>query len=170
VARALSREFRRISLGGMHDEAECRGHRRTYIGALRGRLFRTCAVRERTIRCSCWTRWDKLGRDFRGDPASALLEILDPEQNNTFRDNYLDQPFDLSKVLFICTANVLDNGTRTAARSHGDHRAAGYAEEEKKHIAFRYLIPRQIKENGIQPDNIEFPEESIGYIVPALHA
>jgi ATP-dependent Lon protease len=165
VARALNREFRRISLGGMHDEAELRGHRRTYIGALPGQIIhnlRRAGVNDPVFMLD---EVDKLGRDFRGDPASALLEILDPEQNNTFRDNYLDQPFDLSKVLFICTANVLDTVPEPLRDRMEIIELQGYTEEEKKHIAFRYLIPRQIKENGIAPDNIEFPDESIGYIV-----
>jgi ATP-dependent Lon protease len=165
VARALSREFRRISLGGMHDEAELRGHRRTYIGALPGQIIQNLRRAGANDPVFMLDEVDKLGRDFRGDPASALLEILDPEQNNTFRDNYLDQPFDLSKVLFICTANVLDTVPEPLRDRMEIIELQGYTEEEKKHIAFRYLIPRQIKENGIQPDNIEFPEESIGYIV-----
>ena len=165
VARALNREFRRISLGGMHDEAELRGHRRTYIGALPGQIIhnlRRAGVNDPVFMLD---EVDKLGRDFRGDPASALLEILDPEQNNTFRDNYLDQPFDLSKVLFICTANVLDTVPEPLRDRMEIIELQGYTEEEKKHIAFRYLIPRQIKENGITVENIEFPDESIGYIV-----
>jgi ATP-dependent Lon protease len=165
VARALNREFRRISLGGMHDEAELRGHRRTYIGALPGQIIQNLRRAGANDPVFMLDEVDKLGRDFRGDPASALLEILDPEQNNTFRDNYLDQPFDLSKVLFICTANVLDTVPEPLRDRMEIIELQGYTEEEKKHIAFRYLIPRQIKENGIQPDNIEFPEESIGYIV-----
>jgi len=165
VARALNREFRRISLGGMHDEAELRGHRRTYIGALPGQIIQNLRRAGANDPVFMLDEVDKLGRDFRGDPASALLEILDPEQNNTFRDNYLDQPFDLSKVLFICTANVLDTVPEPLRDRMEIIELQGYTEEEKKHIAFRYLIPRQIKENGIQPDNIEFPDESIGYIV-----
>jgi len=165
VARALNREFRRISLGGMHDEAELRGHRRTYIGALPGQIIQNLRRAGANDPVFMLDEVDKLGRDFRGDPASALLEILDPEQNNTFRDNYLDQSFDLSKVLFICTANVLDTVPEPLRDRMEIIELQGYTEEEKKHIAFRYLIPRQIKENGIQPDNIEFPEESIGYIV-----
>ncbi|HTW49179.1 MAG TPA: endopeptidase La, partial [Acidobacteriaceae bacterium] len=165
IARALSREFRRISLGGMHDEAELRGHRRTYIGALPGQIIQSLRRAGANDPVFMLDEVDKLGRDFRGDPASALLEILDPEQNNTFRDNYLDQPFDLSKVLFICTANVLDTVPEPLRDRMEIIELQGYTEEEKKHIAFRYLIPRQIKENGIQPDNIEFPDDSIGYIV-----
>jgi ATP-dependent Lon protease len=165
VARALSREFRRISLGGMHDEAELRGHRRTYIGALPGQIIQNLRRAGANDPVFMLDEVDKLGRDFRGDPASALLEILDPEQNNTFRDNYLDQPFDLSKVLFICTANVLDTVPEPLRDRMEIIELQGYTEEEKKHIAFRYLIPRQIKENGISVENIEFPDESIGYIV-----
>jgi ATP-dependent Lon protease len=165
VARALSREFRRISLGGMHDEAELRGHRRTYIGALPGQIIQNLRRAGANDPVFMLDEVDKLGRDFRGDPASALLEILDPEQNNTFRDNYLDQPFDLSKVLFICTANVLDTVPEPLRDRMEIIELQGYTEEEKKHIAFRYLIPRQIKENGITVENIEFPDESIGYIV-----
>ena len=165
IARALSREFRRISLGGMHDEAELRGHRRTYIGALPGQIIQNLRRAGANDPVFMLDEVDKLGRDFRGDPASALLEILDPEQNNTFRDNYLDQPFDLSKVLFICTANVLDTVPEPLRDRMEIIELQGYTEEEKKHIAFRYLIPRQIKENGITPENIEFPDDSIGYIV-----
>jgi ATP-dependent Lon protease len=165
IARSLSREFRRISLGGMHDEAELRGHRRTYIGALPGQIIQNLRRAGANDPVFMLDEIDKLGRDFRGDPASALLEILDPEQNNTFRDNYLDQPFDLSKVLFICTANVLDTVPEPLRDRMEIIELQGYTEEEKKHIAFRYLIPRQIKENGIQPENIEFPDDSVGYIV-----
>ncbi|MGC2498506.1 MAG: endopeptidase La, partial [Acidobacteriaceae bacterium] len=165
IARALSREFRRISLGGMHDEAELRGHRRTYIGALPGQIIQNLRRAGANDPVFMLDEVDKLGRDFRGDPASALLEILDPEQNNTFRDNYLDQPFDLSKVLFICTANVLDTVPEPLRDRMEIIELQGYTEEEKKHIAFRYLIPRQIKENGIQTENIEFPEDSVNYIV-----
>src|SRR5579872_113671 len=165
IARALSREFRRISLGGMHDEAELRGHRRTYIGALPGQNIQNLRRAGANDPVFMLDEVDKLGRDFRGDPASALLEILDPEQNNTFRDNYLDQPFDLSKVLFICTANMLDTVPEPLRDRMEIIELQGYTEEEKKHIAFRYLIPRQIKENGIKPEDIEFPEESVNHIV-----
>jgi ATP-dependent Lon protease len=165
VARALGRKFQRISLGGMHDEAELRGHRRTYIGALPGQIIQNLRRAGTNDPVFMLDEIDKLGRDFRGDPASALLEVLDPEQNNTFRDNYLDQPFDLSKVLFICTANMLDTMPAPLLDRMEIIDLQGYTEEEKRHIAFRYLIPRQIKENGIVAENIEFPEESVSYIV-----
>jgi len=165
VARALGRKFQRISLGGMHDEAELRGHRRTYIGALPGQIIQNLRRASANDPVFMLDEVDKLGRDFRGDPASALLEVLDPEQNNTFRDNYLDQPFDLSKVLFICTANMLDTMPAPLLDRMEIIELQGYTEEEKRHIAFRYLIPRQVKENGIKIEDIEFPEESISYIV-----
>ncbi|HEY4052059.1 MAG TPA: endopeptidase La [Acidobacteriaceae bacterium] len=170
IARALGRKFQRISLGGMHDEAEIRGHRRTYIGALPGQIIQALRRAETNDPVFMLDEIDKLGRDFRGDPASALLETLDPEQNNTFRDNYLDVPFDLSKVLFICTANILDPIPEPLRDRMEIIDLSGYTEDEKTHIAFRYLIPRQIKENGIPDDPngepcIEFPEEAVRYIV-----
>jgi len=165
IARSLGRKFQRISLGGMHDEAELRGHRRTYIGALPGQIIQNLRRAETNDPVFMLDEIDKLGRDFRGDPSSALLEILDPEQNNTFRDNYLDVQFDLSKVLFICTANMLDPIPEPLRDRMEIIDLSGYTEEEKRHIAFRYLIPRQIKENGILADNIDFPEESVGYMI-----
>ncbi len=164
IARALDRKFSRISLGGMHDEAEIRGHRRTYIGALPGQIIQHLKRVEVKDPVFMLDEIDKLGRDFRGDPASALLETLDPEQNNTFRDNYLDQPFDLSKVLFICTANQLDTIPGPLLDRMEIIELTGYTEEEKVNIAIRYLIPRQIKENGIDAEQIEFPKESVHLI------
>jgi ATP-dependent Lon protease len=165
IARALGRKFQRISLGGMHDEAEIRGHRRTYIGALPGQIIQSLRRADCNDPVLMLDEVDKLGRDFRGDPASALLETLDPEQNNTFRDNYLDVPFDLSKVLFICTANMLDTVPPPLLDRMELIFLQGYSEEEKVHIANRYLIPRQIKENGITPEQIEFPEDAVRYVV-----
>ncbi len=164
IARALDRKFSRISLGGMHDEAEIRGHRRTYIGALPGQIIQHLKRVEVKDPVFMLDEIDKLGRDFRGDPASALLETLDPEQNNTFRDNYLDQPFDLSKVLFICTANQLDTIPGPLLDRMEIIELTGYTEEEKVNIAVKYLIPRQIKENGITEAQVEFPIESVHLI------
>jgi ATP-dependent Lon protease len=164
IAKALDRKFSRISLGGMHDEAEIRGHRRTYIGALPGQIIQHLKRVEVKDPVFMLDEIDKLGRDFRGDPASALLETLDPEQNNTFRDNYLDQPFDLSKVLFICTANQLDTIPGPLLDRMEIIELTGYTEEEKVAIAERYLIPRQLKENGIEEGMIEFPTESVALV------
>ena len=164
IAKALDRKFSRISLGGMHDEAEIRGHRRTYIGALPGQIIQHLKRVEVKDPVFMLDEIDKLGRDFRGDPASALLETLDPEQNNTFRDNYLDQPFDLSKVLFICTANQLDTIPGPLLDRMEIIELTGYTEAEKVAIAEKYLIPRQIKENGVPAEMIEFPTESVAMV------
>jgi ATP-dependent Lon protease len=165
VARSLGRKFERMSLGGMHDEAELRGHRRTYIGAMAGRLLqamRRAGTRNPVILLD---EVDKVGRDFRGDPAHALLEVLDPEQNKTFRDNYLDLDFDLSKVMFLCTANTLDTIPRPLLDRMEIIRLSGYSEEEKVQIARRYIIPRQLTETGLKPEQVEFTDDGLHFII-----
>ncbi|MES1257807.1 MAG: endopeptidase La [Acidobacteriota bacterium] len=166
IARALGRKFQRISMGGMHDEAEIRGHRRTYIGSLPGQIMQALRRAGANDPVFILDEVDKLGRDFHGDPASALLEVLDPEQNATFRDNYLDQPFDLSRVLFITTANVLDTIPEALRDRMEIIQLQGYTEQEKVIIAFRYLIPRQKTENGLDGDKpLEFSEAAVRFIV-----
>jgi ATP-dependent Lon protease len=165
ISRALGRKFERMSLGGLHDEAELRGHRRTYIGAMPGRIIR--AIRRAGVKnpLLMLDEVDKLGRDFRGDPAAALMEILDPEQNLEFHDNYLDLPFDLSKVFFITTANTLDSIPKPLLDRMETLRLPGYSDEEKREIARRYLISRQISGAGLDEKQVFIPQETLTYLI-----
>ena len=165
IARAMDRKFERLSLGGLHDEAELRGHRRTYIGAMPGRIIQ--AVRRAGVSnpILMLDEIDKLGRDFRGDPAAALMEILDPAQNKEFRDNYLNLPFDLSKVFFITTANTLEGIPRPLLDRMEVMELTGYSDREKREIARRYLIPRQRAETGLEENQLDIPDDVLTLII-----
>jgi ATP-dependent Lon protease len=165
IARALGRKFVRMSVGGVRDESEIRGHRRTYIGAMPGTIIRSLRDAESANPVLLIDEIDKMGADWRGDPASAMLEVLDPEQNKTFRDHYLDLPFDLSKTLFICTANTVDTIPGPLVDRMDVITLSGYTEEEKLGIAKRYLVPKQLKANGLQRSQLTIPDRILRTVI-----
>ena len=170
VARALGRKFERISVGGVRDESEIRGHRRTYIGAMPGTIIRALRDAESCNPVFMIDEIDKMGADYRGDPASAMLEVLDPEQNFSFRDHYLDVPFDLSRTMFICTANDMDRVPGPLRDRMEVIPLAGYTEEEKLQIAKRYLVPRQIERNGLKKSQVGFSDAGLQKDRDRIHA
>src|SRR5581483_9496152 len=165
IARTLGRKFVRISVGGVRDEAEIRGHRRTYIGAMPGTIIRSLRDAESANPLLLIDEIDKMGADWRGDPASAMLEVLDPEQNRTFRDHYLDLPFDLSKVLFICTANTLDTILGPLLDRMDVIQLSGYTEDEKLGIAKRYLLPKQLEAHGLQKSQLQLSDKMLRTVI-----